>query len=345
MDSKGTMNVKLLVDAIVQQTTVLIAQLSTTAGVRAPLAHLADQVFLSLSREIEAQGVKRKVVADMFGLALRGYQKKTRRASASLSIQGKTLFEAILDYVERQQSVSREVLLQRFRHDNEREVIGVVHDLVQGGLLYSTGAGASTLYGVTTEAERQKFTRHSDALGLASMALGAIYRSRGLTPDELAVALNVTREESDRALQALQADDQIRFEADRAFAPTFQVAIGAEHGWEAAVFDHFQAVATAIATKVQVKSSGAAGPELVGGTTLRFEVSRSHPRLQEVLGLLAQVRALTDEVWDHVNDWNVAQPRSEDDRINVSFYFGQNIDDPSVLGELQSAVNQDARET
>ena len=40
------MDTKLLIDAIVQQTTVLIAQLSTAAGIRAPLARLADQVFL-----------------------------------------------------------------------------------------------------------------------------------------------------------------------------------------------------------------------------------------------------------------------------------------------------------
>ena len=50
------MNLKLLIDGIVRQTTVLIAQLSTASGVRAPLAHVADQVFLSLAREIEAQG-------------------------------------------------------------------------------------------------------------------------------------------------------------------------------------------------------------------------------------------------------------------------------------------------
>ena len=35
-------------DALVRQTTVLIAQLSTTAGIRAPLAHVADQVFVEL---------------------------------------------------------------------------------------------------------------------------------------------------------------------------------------------------------------------------------------------------------------------------------------------------------
>lgn len=50
------MNVQLLIDAIVRQTTVLIAQLATRGGVRAPLAHLANQVFLELAKELQAQG-------------------------------------------------------------------------------------------------------------------------------------------------------------------------------------------------------------------------------------------------------------------------------------------------
>lgn len=48
------MDTKLLIDAIVRQTTVLIAQLSTAAGIRAPLAHVADQVFVALAQEIES---------------------------------------------------------------------------------------------------------------------------------------------------------------------------------------------------------------------------------------------------------------------------------------------------
>src|SRR5690349_24211912 len=93
------MNPQLLIDAIVRQTTVLIAQLSTTAGVRAPLARVADQVFLELAREIEAQGVGRKVAADMFGLALRSYQKKLVRLNASVTDKNRTLWEAVLDFL------------------------------------------------------------------------------------------------------------------------------------------------------------------------------------------------------------------------------------------------------
>ena len=50
------MNTQLLIDFIVRQTTVLIAQLATSGGLRAPLAHIANQVFAELARKLEEQG-------------------------------------------------------------------------------------------------------------------------------------------------------------------------------------------------------------------------------------------------------------------------------------------------
>ena len=80
---------QVLIDAVVRQTTVLIAQLATSGGVRAPLAHLASQVFLELARELEDQGVSRKVSADMFGMALRTYLRKIQRAKESSTDRGR----------------------------------------------------------------------------------------------------------------------------------------------------------------------------------------------------------------------------------------------------------------
>ena len=54
------MNVNILIDSIVAQTTVLIAQLATSAGTRAPLARTANQVFLDLVRELKGQGLRNK---------------------------------------------------------------------------------------------------------------------------------------------------------------------------------------------------------------------------------------------------------------------------------------------
>jgi len=49
-------NIQILIDSIVRQTTILIAQLATAGGARAPLAHIANQVFLDLVRELDEQG-------------------------------------------------------------------------------------------------------------------------------------------------------------------------------------------------------------------------------------------------------------------------------------------------
>src|SRR5215510_279292 len=128
------MDAKLLIDAIMRQTTVLIAQLSTAAGIRAPLAHVADQVFLDLASEIEAQGVGRKVVADMFGLALRSYQRKVQRLVESSTEQERTLWEALLEMIQREGSLSRSDLQVRFGHDGAMAVASVLRDLVDSGL-------------------------------------------------------------------------------------------------------------------------------------------------------------------------------------------------------------------
>jgi hypothetical protein len=86
---------QVLIDNIFRQTTVLIAQLATSGGVRAPLAQLADRVFLDLARELDQQGISRKVSADMFGMALRSYRHID---CTSLGFTGCDIDEAIGHY-------------------------------------------------------------------------------------------------------------------------------------------------------------------------------------------------------------------------------------------------------
>jgi hypothetical protein len=70
------MNTQGLIDAVVQQTMVFIAHLATAGGLRTPLVGVADQVFMELTRELQNQGVRKKVIADMFGMALRTYHRR-----------------------------------------------------------------------------------------------------------------------------------------------------------------------------------------------------------------------------------------------------------------------------
>jgi predicted acetyltransferase len=56
---------------------------------------------LSLVRELERQGIGQKVIADMFGLALRSYQQKVQRLSESATDRGLTLWEAVHAHIQR----------------------------------------------------------------------------------------------------------------------------------------------------------------------------------------------------------------------------------------------------
>ena len=79
------MNAQLLIDAVVQQTMVFIASLATAGGVRAPLAHVAEQVFLDLTNELQNRGVKKNVIADNLGAhKVAGVRRAIQRADATL---------------------------------------------------------------------------------------------------------------------------------------------------------------------------------------------------------------------------------------------------------------------
>jgi len=93
------LNANALIDAVVRPTTVLIAHLATATGARAPLAHVAQQVFVELVSELRAQGVGRKVIADMFGMALRTYHARLERLSESATERGQTLWGAVHAYI------------------------------------------------------------------------------------------------------------------------------------------------------------------------------------------------------------------------------------------------------
>src|SRR3954462_14048 len=118
------MTIELLIHAIVRQTTILIAQLATSRGVRAPLAHIANQVFMDLVRELERQGVSRKVSADMFGMGLRSYLRRIQRLGESSTETGRSLWEAILAFLRENQIVNRARIMDRFYRDEEAVVRG-----------------------------------------------------------------------------------------------------------------------------------------------------------------------------------------------------------------------------
>jgi hypothetical protein len=319
---------------------VLIAQLSTTSGLRSPLAHVADQVFLELAREIEAQGVRRQVVADMFGLALRSYQKKMQRLAESATVRDRTLWEAVLELIETEQP-TRTRILQRFQVDGEREVASVLGDLVRSGLVFTTGAGESAVYGLTGDVLREQVQTQNDLDSIANIAWLKVFRKEATRREELGAVLAADPTLVARAVDELVATGRLEEVKGELQSKNVVLPLGSEQGWEAALLDHFRAVAVSIANKVRSGLRGADQKDRMGGSTFTFTVANGHPFEDEVYDLLRTKRLELQALWDRVAKYNEHHP-PQPDATRVTFYLGQTLEREDAETEDDDSIESGA---
>ncbi len=335
------MNTNVLIDSIVRQTTVLIAHLATAAGVRAPLTHTANQVFLDLVRELKEQGLGNRVIADMFGLALRTYQAKVRRLSESATDRGRSLWEALLSFVQERGTVTHVQILRRFGADDEDSVRGVLHDLVDSGLLFRTGRGDGRTYRAAAPEDLPLTDDATAEASLSTFVLIAIGRHGPVTRAAIAETVALGADRIDGLLAELVAQGRVREVPPAApgDAPTYACAevlipMGDSAGWEAAVFDHYQAVVTAICTKLRTGVTRASADEAIGGSTYGFDVWDGHPMRDEVMTLLQEVRRRAAGLRKRVDSWNAGVSAIPDDATRVLFYAGQTVLAPEPNGDM-----------
>jgi hypothetical protein len=323
------MNINLLIDAIVRQTTVLIGQLATAAGARAPLAHTANQVFMDLVRELKEQGLGNKVIADMFGLTLRTYHNKVARLSESTTERGRSLWEALLAVIQEEKSVLRSDLLKRFSRDNEGTVRSVLRDLVDSGLVFRTGRGDMAAYKAATPDEYGAGEAAHGAERLANLVWVAVNRygpidraglAEHVPAGDGALALALERLESDGRVRRTGSQSGPLYECDECVIP-----LNAPAGWEAAVFDHYQAMVTALCAKLRLGKRQATHGEWIGGSTYAFDVWEAHPHRDEVLGFLQETRERAVGLRRKVERYNAEHPRGIDAPMKVICYVGQTV--------------------
>lgn len=324
------MNAQILIDAVVRQTMVLIAQLSTADGTRSPLSHVADEVFMGLVRELESQGVGKKVIADMFGIALRSYQQKVQRLSESATRRGVTLWSAVHSFLAERTSATRAEVLEHFDHDEELKVRSILSDLVESGLVCRSGRGQETSYRLATQEELEQLgtsaSTDADATN-AALVWVHVYRGSPLAKSKLADVLPLPEAALEAAIARLVREERIRVEQrpDGEYCTTEQclIPVGEAAGWEAAVIDHHRAVLSALAAKLVSGKHVAAAADEVGGTTWSFDLWPGHPREQEVRQLLASLRQKVVPLWNEVAEYNREHRPPHTYRVTV--YCGQYV--------------------
>jgi hypothetical protein len=321
------MHASLLIDSIVRQTTVLVAALATASGQRAQLAHVANLVFADLVRELREQGLGNKVIADMFGLALRTYRRKVARLSASRTEQGQSLWDAVLRHIQQNGPVLRTAILRRFARDDEAVVRSILLDLVESGLVERRGSDEQTSF------EPVSIEPTADAVPggmLESLVLVALHRSGPLGSSELAELVPAGPAELEATVAQLVDAGLVKLEQrgehKRYVCESCVIGFGDEVGWEAAVFDHYQAMVTALVTKLR---SGARRADLAdegGGSTFVFDLWEGHPMQPRIVGYLRTMREHGVALRKELADACAASPMPPDARpLRVVAYVGQSV--------------------
>lgn len=319
------MTIELLIQSIVRQTTVLIAQLATSGGARAPLAQVANQVFLELVAELNRQGVSRKVSADMFGMGLRTYQRKIQRLMESSTDRGHSLWEAVLEYICSEKMTTRSSIQMRFASDESVQVRGVLRDLCESGLVFSSGQGPTTVYRAASEDELRALRLLHSNDGLDELIWAIVYREGPISKERL-TNLPLEPVDLDSALSRLASAGRItvsgegaaaQYRADSLFVP-----VGAPVGWEAAIFDHFQAMVRTICCRLRDERVTSNNGDTVGGSTYTLDVWPGHPLEEEAYATLGRLRSLLVDLRHRIEAYNEAHAPPEQHN-QVTLYVGQ----------------------
>jgi len=271
----------------------------------------------------------------MFGVALRTYHEKVRRLSESTTVRGKSLWAATLEFLEERGSASQIEILQRFVNDDEATLRGVLADLVDSGLVFRTGRGATATY-LPRKAEELASAASANGESTAALVWVAVGRFGPVTMDELARAVPLQRDEIETAVASLVSDGRVRT-SDRDETVTYRtdlcfIPLGTSVGWEAAVFDHYQAVVTAICAKLRAGKSASHASDQLGGSTFAMTVWDGHPEKDAVLAQLAEMRSRAMALRERVTEFNrTHEPPSG--AVRVVSYMGQSVTEADVPEE------------
>lgn len=313
------MDPALLIDGILRQTIDLIARLVTAAEHRPALADLPDRVFVELNDALRRRGVRASLLAGLFGLKLRTYHDRVRRAREALEQHEIPLFGAVFRLIRDEGPIERWVIDGRFSQAHPKVLAAVLDDLVASELVFQTGRGPATRYGVLAGDAAD-----GRAEAAARLVWVTLYHRSPASRAQLEALLG-DGPTLDAALARLEAEGRIEAldDGQRWRCADYAIPLGDRAGWPAAVFDHVQAVVQTLVAKLDAGQTRAGPTDAVGGSTYVFEVGDGHPHDAEVLALLAETRRRLDALREKVLAVNAQSPTERPRR--VVFYFGQHV--------------------
>jgi hypothetical protein len=213
-----------------------------------------------------------------------------------------------------------------FPRDDEAMLRGVLQDLVDSGLVFRSGSGDATVYRAATVEELAVGDPKPSVDRLAAMLWVMVNRYGPIADAELSEHVQVDQAKQAEALASLLAEGRLRRDTEgKLVCDECVIPHGDPAGWEAAVFDHFQALVTAICTKLRLGSKRSLAGEWVGGSTYGFDVWDGHPHRSEVLGFLQSTRERAVQLRRKIEDYNARHTPPDGEGQRVIAYVGQTV--------------------
>jgi hypothetical protein len=171
---------------------------------------------------------------------------------------------------------------------------------------------------------------HDPMQAAATFLWVAIYSQSPLKLGELQKLAPMDEAVRAQALEILVRDGRVMREEDDAgevvyLCDSCVLPFGASIGWEAAVFDHYQAMVKAICAKLRQGDKHALPKHVIGGSTYKFYVHEGHPMRDEVLAMLQQSRERAGELRERVSRHNQDHGLNADEMDEVLYYVGQTV--------------------
>jgi hypothetical protein len=305
-------NLRFLVDATVREAASLIVAVATHNGARTQLGQIGDRLVQGISTALQERGIRRRVGADMFGMAPRAYLRKVRRLEESATDGGRTLWEVVYEHIARSEGLTLGEIRRRFHRDDHDLLRGVLGDLKESGLVLVSGRGPKALCRAATGVELGKRLRQQGG-GADDLVWAVIYREGPLSKQTLQRRGGLRAPELDGILERLVAANQVSEYVEKGItfyrSSLFTPRKGGEHGWEGAIFDHFHAVVKTLSTFLIRPED-----EASAASTYTFDLWPGHPLAQEVERLFSELRSGASALRARIDRYNAEQAPRETQR-------------------------------
>jgi len=263
-----------LIRLITRQAMKLVARLAIVHDRRSSLAKISDIAFLELNHELEILGLRKKVIADMFGLALRSYQQKVNRLQESTAWDLRSLWTSVYDYLNKAKQASRKTVFDRYSAADERVLSSILADLSTSGFLSKSEKGGDTIYTVSADNMESKPTLNQACT--LNLVWTYIYTYPRVSRKNIGERLGLDTATVENVLSDLESTNRIERivddEGECFVAPwCIQEAGEGVMGMLSGMYHHFQSICSALAIKLEQTIDTSA----IDTTTITPEARRS----------------------------------------------------------------------